>query len=80
MAIQLKSKIVNYEILEQTTDSNNQSDTSIDESVVKDATIKQAAEIIQMHEKIERPEMLLGSTYKIKTPQSGNRTRNATSI
>ena len=28
------------------------------------------AEVIQMHEKIERPETLLGSTYKIKTPQS----------
>ncbi len=24
--------------------------------------------VIQMHEKLERPEMLLGSTYKIKTP------------
>ena len=28
------------------------------------------AEVIQMHEKIERPETLLGSTYKIKTPLS----------
>lgn len=26
------------------------------------------AEIIQMHEKIERPEVLVGSTYKIKSP------------
>lgn len=31
---------------------------------------KEKAEIIQMHEKLERPEMLLGSTYKIKTPLS----------
>ena len=28
------------------------------------------ADVIQMHEKIERPETLLGSTYKIKTPLS----------
>ena len=28
------------------------------------------ADVIHMHEKIERPEMLLGSTYKIKTPLS----------
>ena len=28
------------------------------------------AEVIQMHEKLERPEMLLGSTYKVKTPLS----------
>ena len=26
--------------------------------------------VIQMHEKLERPEMLLGSTYKVKTPLS----------
>ncbi len=28
------------------------------------------AEIIRMHEKLERPEMLVGSTYKVKTPIS----------
>lgn len=28
------------------------------------------APVVQMHEKIERPEILLGSTYKIKTPLS----------
>ena len=26
--------------------------------------------VVQMHEKVERPEMLFGSTYKIKTPLS----------
>ena len=26
--------------------------------------------VVQMHEKVERPEMLVGSTYKIKTPLS----------
>jgi hypothetical protein len=29
-----------------------------------------AAKVIRMHEKLERPEMLVGSTYKIKTPIS----------
>jgi hypothetical protein len=28
------------------------------------------AEVIQMHERVERPEVLLGSTYKVKTPLS----------
>jgi hypothetical protein len=28
------------------------------------------AKVIRMHEKLERPEMLIGSTYKIKTPIS----------
>ncbi len=31
---------------------------------------KPTAEIVHMHESVERPEMLLGSTYKIKTPLS----------
>ena len=26
--------------------------------------------VVQMHEKVERPEMLIGSTYKVKTPLS----------
>ncbi len=33
-------------------------------------TTKGGAEIIRMHEKLERPEMLIGSTYKVKTPVS----------
>ncbi len=28
------------------------------------------AEVIRMHEKLERPEVLIGSTYKVKTPIS----------
>ena len=28
------------------------------------------AEVIRMHEKLERPEMLVGTTYKVKTPVS----------
>ena len=28
------------------------------------------AEVIRMHEKLERPEILVGSTYKVKTPVS----------
>lgn len=31
---------------------------------------QQTAEIVQMHESVKRPEMLLGSTYKVKTPLS----------
>src|SRR5210317_231881 len=29
-----------------------------------------SADVIRMHEKLERPEMLVGSTYKVKTPVS----------
>jgi len=34
------------------------------------AAAKPLADVIQMHERVERPEMLVGSTYKIKTPLS----------
>lgn len=37
---------------------------------VKEAAKDGKAEIIRMHEKLERPEMLIGSTYKVKTPLS----------
>lgn len=30
----------------------------------------ESADVIRMHEKLERPEMLIGSTYKVKTPIS----------
>jgi hypothetical protein len=36
------------------------------------AVAETSAEIIHMHEKVERPEMLLGSTYKLKTPLSAH--------
>ena len=32
------------------------------------AELPQRAEVIQMHEQIERPDVLIGSTYKIKSP------------
>ena len=33
---------------------------------------RESAQVIQMHERVERPEMLLGSTYKVKTPLSNH--------
>ena len=56
MAIRISQKIVDYGI-------------ESEESPTTPAS-RPMAEVIQMHEKIERPEMLLGSTYKIKTPLS----------
>ncbi|MCG3144792.1 MAG: hypothetical protein HONDAALG_02265 [Gammaproteobacteria bacterium] len=52
----------------------------IDVSVVKnalpaeparaEAAAESAPKVVHMHEKVARPEMLIGSTYKIKTPHS----------
>ncbi len=64
MAIEIKHKIVGYEVV------NNAAEASKENKAVNEAPAKESAEIIQMHEKLERPDMLLGSTYKIKTPQS----------
>ncbi len=61
MTIEIKNKIVGYEVV-----NNDAAESKAPEK----ATDKKGAEIIQMHEKLERPDMLLGSTYKIKTPQS----------
>ena len=56
MTIKLEEKITGYEVV------------SKDEPVATEE--KDESNIIQMHEKVARPEMLFGSTYKIKTPQS----------
>ena len=60
MAVKIEEKIVGYEVAR-------------DEEVVKAAAPEVTrqegvADVIHMHEKLERPEMLLGSTYKVKTP------------
>ena len=38
--------------------------------VLNTSTDEAPDNIVQMHEKVDRPEMLHGSTYKIKTPAS----------
>jgi hypothetical protein len=44
----------------------------IDFEVVRDNrnTAQEESKVVYMHEKLERPEMLVGSTYKLKTPLS----------
>ena len=60
MAIKIDSKIVGYKVL--TEDEKNGPSTSCNDDQIN--------YIESMHENLLRPEMLLGSTYKIKTPQS----------
>ena len=51
----------------------------IDKQIVDCAVIREGAsgqeqttppDVVHMHEKLERPEVLVGSTYKVKTPLS----------
>ncbi len=64
MTTRIESKIVGYKVAEK------------DVPEVPAAAGEKAAQgsaddnIVQLHEKLERPEMLIGSTYKVKTPLS----------
>ncbi|MCP4126523.1 MAG: NrdJb [Gammaproteobacteria bacterium] len=60
MAIKIEKQIVEYSVAKE------------QEELAPEATteVEQENNIIHMHEKVERPEMLFGSTYKIKTPLS----------
>lgn len=60
MAIKIDNKIVGYKVLKD------------DAEATQDAPVASEEEnnVVQMHEKVERPDTLLGSTYKIKTPLS----------
>ena len=56
MAKEIKSKIIGYEVVKPEQPAAE--------------PVQPESNVVQMHESVERPEMLLGSTYKIKTPLS----------
>ena len=62
MAKKIEQKIVDYEVVKE------QRPEQAEERVT--AEIKEEDKIVHLHEKLKRPEMLLGSTYKVKTPLS----------
>lgn len=64
MAIKLEKKIVSYNVVKD----EDEAAPVVTESA--EAKAGEVADVIHMHEKLLRPEMLLGSTYKIKTPLS----------
>ncbi|MEC8955766.1 MAG: NrdJb [Pseudomonadota bacterium] len=61
----INKKIVGYSVSQSPEDSADQKQQQ--EPEVEE---EGRAEVIRMHEKLERPEMLVGSTYKVKTPIS----------
>lgn len=54
----ISGKIVGYEVV------------SADDKKTTESTVAPAPAFVEMHEKVKRPESLVGSTYKIKTPNS----------
>ncbi|MES2858604.1 MAG: NrdJb [Pseudomonadota bacterium] len=72
MAVRIDQKIKGYAVL---TPEDKAKEATKAESVKREqveaelrAAEKRGADVIQMHERIERPEVLVGSTYKIKSP------------
>ena len=59
MTIKIERKIVDYDVAREDP-----------EQELARARREEEESIVQMHEKVARPEMLFGSTYKIKTPLS----------
>ena len=64
MPIRIDSKIVGYGL------QGGSNEAGSSQSSPPQADSRPKAEVIQMHERLERPEVLVGSTYKIKTPLS----------
>ncbi len=72
MAIKIDKQIIEYEVKTSVTADTADAGPPSGDDASAEHTSKppKTAEIIQMHERVERPEMLVGSTYKIKTPLS----------
>jgi hypothetical protein len=64
MTIKIDNKITEYNVVKESDEEKLSSENH------KNRRAEDRNNIIQMHEKLERPEMLLGSTYKITTPLS----------
>jgi len=62
MTKKIGQKIVGYEVLKE--------DEPEVAEAAKPAEVREEDNIVHLHEKLQRPEMLLGSTYKVKTPLS----------
>ncbi len=62
MATKITKDIVGFEVVQDTPETDNTQAT--------EAELAARTNVVQMHERVERPEMLLGSTYKISTPLS----------
>ena len=70
MAVKIDKKIKGYSVLTPEDKARESAPVVLAESVsrAKAEAELPTADIIHMHERIERPEVLIGSTYKIKSP------------
>lgn len=66
MAVKIEKKITGYAVVGA--DDKEKAATGTSVAREKAESELPTAEVIQMHERIERPDVLIGSTYKIKSP------------
>lgn len=64
MTVKIENKIVGYQVIDDELPAEEATASATTEAM------EDKGNVIQMHEKLERPDHLLGSTYKIKTPLS----------
>ncbi len=74
MPVKIEKKIVGYTVANKAAESDEleKTESAVNTEVTAgdDAEQDASANVVHMHEKLKRPEMLVGSTYKIKTPLS----------
>ncbi|MBU1192862.1 MAG: NrdJb [Gammaproteobacteria bacterium] len=63
MAIKIDKKIVGYSVAQDDRAEKEATSAVVEKQKAQD-------KVVQLHERLERPDMLLGSTYKVKTPLS----------
>ena len=70
MAVKIDKKIKGYAVVTPEDKARESQPAQTGASVARETAESETAKdnVIQMHEKIERPEVLIGSTYKIKSP------------
>lgn len=68
MAIKIEKPIVDYRVVQNDPPEENPAAPAENRPAARAES--ELAEVVHMHEQVERPPMLRGSTYKIKTPQS----------
>jgi len=66
MSIKISQKIKGYSVL--SAEDKAAASAPVQAAAAVAPAPVQTAEIIQMHEKLERPESLIGATYKVKSP------------
>jgi hypothetical protein len=64
MSIKIDQKIVGYRV----EGADSKPEAKVEKPAVREVSAD--GKVVRMHEKLERPEMLMGSTYKVKTPVS----------